>query len=75
MGEMRIMGGEGDKRETWDPDDEDQVESARATFNRLIKKGFKAFQVGAAGRKTSKEITEFDPDLGKMILARPIAGG
>lgn len=75
MGEMRILGPEGDKKEIWDPSNEDEVESARATFNRLTKKGYKAFEVGAGGKKSSREITEFDPDLGKMILVQPVAGG
>ncbi len=75
MGEMRILGVEGDTKVIWDPKNEDEVDAAEAQFNLLTKKGFSAFEVGVGGRKTSKKINEFDPDLGKLIMVPRAVGG
>lgn len=75
MGEMRILGVEGDTKVIWDPKNEDEVDAAEAQFNSLIKKGFSAFEVGISGRKTSKKVEEFDPDLGKLIMVPRAVGG
>jgi hypothetical protein len=64
----------GDKKEIWDPDNRDEVDAARETYNRLVKKGYLAFKVKRDAEKGS-QIHEFDPDAGKMILCPPVVGG
>ncbi len=64
----------GDTKIIWDSDNKDEVDAARATFERLVKKGFAAFTVKKNGDQGSK-ITEFDPDEEKMIMIMPMAGG
>jgi hypothetical protein len=71
---MRVMGIEGDTKLIWDSDNEIEVETARDTFNKLTKKGFKAFAVRKKGEQ-GEMVTEFDPDMEKIILAAPISGG
>jgi hypothetical protein len=71
---MKVMGGEGDVKVIWDESKSDEVEAARATFDKLIEKGYKAFSVKKNGEK-SEMITVFDPDLEKIILAAQISGG
>lgn len=73
-GEMRVMGREGDTRVTWNARDVDEVAAAREQFDRLRARGFLAFAVGEGGAK-GEQITEFDPNAQKMILAPPMAGG
>jgi hypothetical protein len=58
----------------WDPDNEDEVESARATFNSLVKKGFTAYAVKEKGGK-GEVLQEFDPDAERIILAPAMVGG
>jgi len=74
MGEMAIMGIEGDKKEMWDPESPVEVGTAKATYDKLIAKGYKAFSVKKDGEK-GKQIYEFDPDAGKIILVPEIKGG
>lgn len=75
MGELRILGKEGDTKVIWSPDNDDEVEAAEAQFNSLTKKGFTAYEVGRTGRKTSRKVTQFDPDLGKLIMVPRAVGG
>ena len=75
MGEMSFLSSKGDDKIIWDPEDESSVENAEATFNRHIKDGWTAFEVTKKGRKTSKKVDEFDPDLAKLIFVRKMTGG
>lgn len=74
MGGFAIMGLEGDTKSIWNPRDADEVEVAKAQFKDLTAKGFSAFRVGEDGKKGTR-MTEFDPEAGKVIMARPIVGG
>jgi len=47
---------------------------ARKQYDELKKKGFKAYRVGTMGKKTT-EMKEFDPDMGKVIMAPIVQGG
>lgn len=77
MGEMSVMGKEGDTKTIWDPSNFEETEAARQLFEELVKKaGFVAFEVDSKGnKKAKKRVDEFDPDLGKMIMVPPMAGG
>jgi len=74
MGELSILGTKGDTKVIWDPENEDEVEAAEEQFDTLIDKGFLAFEVKKAGRK-GKQIKEFDPDAGKIIMTPAVKGG
>ena len=74
MGEMSVLGADGDTKIIWDPDNEDEVENAEEQFDRLRDKGFSAFSVEKRGKK-GKQIREFDPDAGKIIMVPGAAGG
>ena len=74
MGEMSVMGKEGDTKVIWDPDNEDEVATAERSYNDLIKKRFKAFSVKARGQK-GEQMDEWDPDEGKIIMVPRMAGG
>lgn len=75
MGTMRIMGTTGDTKLIWDADNTDETDAARRMFTDLRGKGFLAFRVvGEKGRK-GEQITTFDADAERIIMAPPMVGG
>ncbi len=73
-GELCVLDHTGDTKLIWNPNNTDEVEAAKATFDRLRSKGYLAYQVGPDGSKADV-ITEFDPNAEKIILAPPVRGG
>lgn len=72
---MAELNESGDTKVIWDSENEDEVEAARATFDRLIKeKGFAAFKVDKKG-EAAGPMRSFDPDAEKVILVPPLQGG
>ena len=65
---------EGDFKITWDPDHDDEVEAARAAFDKAKTKGMAAFSVDKKGKK-GKTIRSFDPDAEAIIMAPALVGG
>lgn len=74
VGEMKILDQTGDSKIIWDSGNKDEVDAARETFNKLKKKGFTAFSVGAKGAK-DKKVDEFDPEAEKLIMVPILQGG
>lgn len=74
MGQLRILGPEGDTKHIWDCGDDDQVKAARKLFGELVGKGHLAFRVKKDGSK-SRAMKSFDPDAEAVILVPPLAGG
>jgi hypothetical protein len=74
MGELRILCTEGDQKVVWDPNNKDQVEVARMTFDKLKEKNYKAYSVDKKGEPL-KEIKKFKPSAGSLIMTPAIAGG
>lgn len=74
--EKQLPGGitGGETKIIWDPENNDEVENARRTFDDLRKKGFAAFAVGLTGKRT-EQVNEFDPSLRKLIMAPALRGG
>lgn len=75
MGEMSILNHEGDTKVIWDSENEDECDAAEEQFDSLMDKGFIAFQVGKGGKKTTKVVKKFKPNLGKLIMVPELAGG
>ena len=74
-GVLCILGGKGDTKISWSKKNKDEVENARNTFNTLVKeKKFAAFSVSKLGRR-NKKVTEFNPNIQKLIIVPPMAGG
>ena len=74
MSEMRVIDVTGDSKIIWDHTNQDEVDAARETFNRLRKKGHTAYAVKEHGGR-GEIITEFDPEAEKIILAPRMVGG
>lgn len=73
-GELNILDTTGHTRIIWDSASEDEVDAARATFDKLKAKGYQAFSVKKDGEQGEK-INTFDPKAEKIILAPPLRGG
>jgi len=74
MGEMSVLNGDGDQKVVWDKENEDQIEVARMTFDKLKEKKYKAYSVGKDG-KIDKEIKKFNAKAEALIMVPPIVGG
>ncbi len=76
MGQIAILGKPGDTRLMWDKTKPDEVRVARRMFDDLRGKGYLAFSVieKAVGDK-GEQITEFDPNAEKIIMAAAMRGG
>ena len=72
--EMAVMDETGDTKLMWSEDSHEEVEAAKATFDRLRKKGYVAYSVNKKGDK-GEIMTEFDPAAEKIILAPQMKGG
>jgi len=72
--QMRVLCSEGDQKVLWDPDNEDQVDVARMTFDKLKAKNYTAWKVDKKGQP-AKEIQKFNPKAGRLIMIPTIAGG
>lgn len=74
MGQLATLDSTGDTKVIWDADNPAEVETARETFEKLTKKGFRAFSVKKNGEQ-DELITKFDPSLEKIILVPMQKGG
>lgn len=72
--EFAVLSPEGDTKTTWDPNNPDEVESAREQFANWIKKGYAAYRVRRNGER-GEQMREFDPAADKVIFAPALRGG
>lgn len=75
MGEMAILGREGDTKVMWSRNDPDEVEAAKKQFAALIAKGFQAFKVEGKDGDKGERANVFDANAERYIFAKPLAGG
>ena len=68
MGKLRIMDQTGDTRIEWNSNHKEEVEIAKAQFEKSVKSGMVAYSIDKD--KNQKEIKEFDP-LAEEILLVP----
>jgi hypothetical protein len=72
---LHITDANGDTRFMWDPNNKDEVDTAKAAFDAAKSKGMLAYKVDADGKRTGEVISRFDKKLGKIIMVRQLAGG
>ncbi len=72
--ELAVMDGTGDTKYIWDIDNEDEVDVARSTFDKLKAKNYIAYTVKGNGQK-GEIVKRFDETLGKIIMIPPVVGG
>ncbi len=75
MGEMAVMGRQGDLKVIWDRTKPDEVAAARKTFDEMRAKGYLAYAVKGKDGARDEQLTRFDPEAERIILAAPMRGG
>jgi len=71
---MAVLGSAGDVKRIWDRTNPDEVEDARASFNRLLERGHIAFRVNKDGTP-GERMNLFEPNAERMILVPQFQGG
>lgn len=74
MSTMHIMDVTGDTKIMWSADNPDEVEAAKATFDKLKSKKFLAYTVRDDGEK-GEVIRNFDKTAERIIMAPQLVGG
>lgn len=64
----------GDVKQTWNRDNPDEVEAARIMFERLTRKGYRAFRLDDDGERGS-QMNTFNSAAGRIVLIPPVVGG
>ena len=73
---LHITDETGDTRIMWDLAVQDEVDTAKAAFDKGKKKGMLAYAVDPdSGGRTGEVIREFDETRGKIIMVRQTRGG
>ncbi len=72
---MAIMGKVGDSKYMWSPHNREECEIAENVFNEYRRRGYLAFQVVGKDGDKGEQMTEFDPNAGRIIFVPPMAGG
>ena len=73
-GELAVLDASGDTKTVWNSENADEVAIARETFTKLKAKGFGLFHVKKDG-EAGKRMTEFDPEVERMIAIPQLVGG
>lgn len=71
--EMQILDKTGHSQLKWDPDNREEVESARAMFDAMSGRGFRAF--ASDNGRPGRRIDTFDPAVARMVFVPHLAGG
>lgn len=71
---LQVLDETGDTKLLFDPDITEEVDNARATFDRLTKAGYAAFHVDDKG-KQGTQMRVFDKTAGRIILVKALVGG
>lgn len=74
QGQLCVMDRTGDTRMIWSSQNPDEVDAAKATFDKLKKKGYLAYTVTEDGEK-GEVIRNFDKHAEKIIMAPQLVGG
>ena len=74
MGELRVIGRQGDSKVVWNSENAQEVGVARKVFEEYRSKGFTAFATTKAGRKGNL-LVNFDPQAEEILFVPPMAGG
>lgn len=71
---LHVIDHSGDTKVMWSKDAPEEVKAAKATFDRLKKKGYLAYKVREDGEK-GEVIQEFDKTAGRIIMSPALVGG
>lgn len=72
---IAVMGEIGDTKHIWDRSKPSEVEAAKALYETLTKKGYRAFRCVGKDGSQGEMMTEFDPEAERMIFVPALQGG
>jgi hypothetical protein len=75
MGRMAFLSSQGDSEIFWDADSDKSIENAKKKFKKFLGDGYKAFRMDPKGKKRGRQIFDFPPHAGELLLIPPIVGG
>ena len=71
---LQVLDHTGDTRTTWNPENQAEIDAAKATFNKLVKeKKYLAYKVTNNGNK-GEQIREFDLPPGRSSFPQLVGG-
>lgn len=73
-GVLEIMDLTGDTKVHWDKSKEAEVIAARASFDALKAKGYRAYRLGGDG-STGSQLDSFDASAERILMMPQMAGG
>jgi hypothetical protein len=74
MSEMQVMDPSGHTSVKWSAVDDEETEVAKATFDAMTARGYRAFHITGEGGK-GRRMTSFDPAAEAIILIPHLVGG
>jgi hypothetical protein len=74
MSMMQVLDSSGHTSVEWNPENAEEVAVARATFEQMREKGYRAFRVRPSGQQ-GERLDSFDPAAEQMILVPQLRGG
>jgi hypothetical protein len=74
MGELRILGPQGDTTVTWDPEVAEEVDEVRRRFEEVVSEGYLVFELDAESREGT-QVKTLDPQVRELRAFRPMVGG
>jgi len=74
LGNLRILGPDGDTTLSWRPDVDDEVQEVRRRFDEIVEAGYLVFELDPS-TKEGRQVTDFDPRLTELRAFRPMVGG
>lgn len=72
---IAVMGEVGDTKHIWDKSKPAEVDAAKALYESLTKKGYRAFRCVGKDGSQGEQMTSFDPDAERMIMVPQLQGG
>lgn len=74
-GLLEVMTAEdGDAKVAWDSSRPDEVEVARAAFDKAVQKGSLVYATNAAGER-GQRVRDFDPAVERLVVVPALQGG
>lgn len=73
MNEFKVLDPDGHTSTEWDPENAEEVERARRTYEALMRRGYRAFRVERGGEGQTQE--RFDPREKETLFVPPIHAG
>ena len=73
LNEFKLLDANGHSTTAWDPENGEELERARRTYEGLLRRGYRAFAIEKHGE--ARALERFDPNETETLFVPPIQGG